>query len=275
MIYSTAIDQFRTAIGDAGLTVPTEIFDDGVIHRFSTNAKPSHKNGWYILHTDGIAAGAFGDWREGFTQNWCGRTNTSMSEVERLRHRDRVKGMQIQREADLTQRNEAAALDALKRWNSAATCTEHCYLNRKGIQPCGTKIEAGNLLISMRDTKGSLHSLQTIASDGAKMFMAGGRVKGCYFAIGKIKEVLIVCEGFATGASIYECTGHAVAVAFNAGNLGPVAMAMRDKYPTLKIIVAADDDQQTLGNPGMTKAIEAAKFSGAHLAVPVFKAVTG
>ena len=75
------------------------------------------------------------------------------------------------------------------------------------------------------------------------------------------------------GASIHECTGHAVAVAFNAGNLEAVAVALRSKYPALKIIIAADDDHQTPGNPGMTKATAAVHATGGTLAVPVFKAV--
>jgi putative DNA primase/helicase len=123
----------------------------------------------------------------------------------------------------------------------------------------------------MRDTAGTVHSLQTIAPDGNKMFMSGGRIKGCYFGIGKPKGALIVCEGFATGASIHECTGHAVAVAFNAGNLEAVAVALRIKYPDFKIIIAADDDHQTPSNPGLTKATAAFKAACASLAVPVFK----
>ena len=50
-------------------------------------------------------------------------------------------------------------------------------------------------------------------------------------------------------------------------------MALRTKYPALKIIIAADDDHQTPGNPGITKAKAAAQTTGATLAVPVFKAV--
>ena len=266
------IEQFRQAIAAAGLTPPTEIIDDGVIHRFSTSGKPTHKNGWYMLHTDGIAAGAFGDWREGFTQNWCSKADTTMTEAERIAHRERVKAMQCQREDDLAQRQQLAAADALKRWTAAIPCTQHDYLTRKGIQPHGAKIEGDKLLIPMRDTAGTVRSLQTITPDGTKMFMSGGRVKGCYFGIGKPKSALIVCEGFATGASIHECTGHAVAVAFNAGNLEAVAVALRTKYPALKIIIAADDDHQTPGNPGMTKATAAVQATGATLAVPVFKA---
>ena len=265
------INQFRHAIKAAGLEPPNEIMDDGAIHRFSTNGKPTHKNGWYLLHTDGIAAGAFGDWREGFTQNWCSKADKSMTEADQIAHRERVKAMQRKREDDLVQRQQLAAVDALKRWTAAIPCTQHDYLTRKGIQAHGAKIEDDKLLIPMRDTSGATHSLQTITPDGIKMFMSGGRVKGCYFAIGKPKGALIVCEGFATGASIHECTGHAVAVAFNAGNLEAVAVALRNKYPTLKIIIAADDDHQTPNNPGMTKATAAVQATGGILAVPVVK----
>jgi putative DNA primase/helicase len=88
--------------------------------------------------------------------------------------------------------------------------------------------------------------------------------------MGKPKGVLIVCEGFATGASIHEATGHAVAVAFNAGNLEAVALAMRAKFPALRLTLAADDDHLTTGNPGMTKATAAARAVGGLVAVPVF-----
>ena len=268
------INQFRLAIAAAGLTPPMEIIDDGAIHRFSTSGKPAHKNGWYVLHADGVAAGAFGDWRGGFTQNWCSKAESTMTEVERLAYRERVKATKRQREADIAQRQQFAAAEATKRWKVAAPCTQHEYLARKCIQPHGAKVEGHKLLIPMRDTAGTVHSLQTIAPDGTKLFMSGGRVEGCYFGIGKPKGALIVCEGFATGASIHECTGHAVAVAFNAGNLEAVAVALRTNYPALKIIIAADDDHKTPGNPGMTKATAAVIATGATLALPVFKAKT-
>ena len=47
---------------------------------------------------------------------------------------------------------------------------------------------------------------------------------------------LVICEGFATGASIHEATGHAVAVAFNAGNLQAVAVALRKGRQTLLLL---------------------------------------
>jgi putative DNA primase/helicase len=40
-----------------------------------------------------------------------------------------------------------------------------------------------------------------------------------------------------------------VAVAFDAGNFRPVAEALRARRPEIRIIVCADDDWQTDGNP--------------------------
>lgn len=267
------IDQFRQAIAAAGLTTPDVIHDDGAIHRFSTNGKARDDSGWYILHTDSIAAGAFGCWREGLQSTWCAKSDTTMTVAERDTHRQRIKAMQTQRETEQGQRQQSAAMDAAQRLTAATSCTQHVYLTAKGVQGHGLKVDsAGALIVPMRDTAGTLHSLQTVSQDGEKRFLFGGLVKGCYHAIGKPDGLLIVCEGYATGASIHECTGHAVAVAFNAGNLEPVALALRAKYSALKIIIAADDDHLTDGNPGMTKALAAAQAVGGLVAVPSFPA---
>ncbi len=266
------IEQFRQAIGSAGLPPPDTINADGVLHRFSTNGKRSDDSGWYALHLDGVPAGAFGCWREGFTQNWCGKSDNAMTQTEREAHRMRVQAMKAQRDIEQVQGNESAAVEAAKRFKAATVCTSHPYLTIKGVKPHGVKIEGENLLIPMWDTAGRLHSLQTITPDGDKRFHPGGRVKGCYHSIGKPAGVLIVCEGYATGASIHEATGQAVAVAFNAGNLEPVALALRAKYPAMRLIVAADDDANTDGNPGVTKATAAALAVGGMLAVPDFGA---
>jgi len=42
-------------------------------------------------------------------------------------------------------------------------------------------------------------------------------------------------------------------------NLKAVAEALRAKYPDIEIIISADDDYVTEGNPGITKATEAAR----------------
>ena len=267
-----AIEAFRLAIAAAGLTPPDTIHGDGAIHRFSTDGRRGDDSGWYVLHLDRIPAGSFGCWRTGLQSTWCGKSDTAMTTKERAAYRQRIKAMRAQRDAEQAQRQQSASATAAAMWQQGDAATAHPYLTTKAIQPHGIKSFGDKLLIPMRDTAGTLHSLQTIAPDGSKLFHPGGRVKGCYFGIGKPADKLIVCEGFATGASLHEATGDAVAVAFNAGNLEAVALALRDKYPALKIVIAADDDHLTDGNPGMTKAMAAAQAVGGDLIKPEFGA---
>lgn len=129
----------------------------------------------------------------------------------------------------------------------------------------------GALMIPMK-LNGKITSLQFINRDGEKRFYPNGEKGG--FLIGKIEAGKPICiaEGFATGASIREATGHAVVVAFDAGNLRKMAEALRAKYPDTRIVLCSDDDYQTEGNPGLTKATEAAQVVGGLLASPVFEA---
>jgi len=269
---SNPTDQFRAAMVAAGLTPPDDLASDGTLHRFASNGKPRDKSGWYVLHLDGVAAGVFGCWRAGVSETWCAKQPDTMTESEREAHRLRIKAMRAAREADKAQHQQQAAQQAARRWDAATPATAHPYLTAKGVKPHGTRIEGAALLVPMRDEAGKLRSLQVIDSDGGKRFLFGGQVAGCYMGMGKPQGVLIVCEGFATGASIREATGHAVAVAFNAGNLLAVAQAMRAKFPALALVVAADDDHQTAGNPGLSAARQAALAVGGFVLAPQFPA---
>jgi putative DNA primase/helicase len=265
------IDQFRQAMLAAGLTPPDKI-EPGRWHKFSGYQKSAKNRAAWCFMFDDMRGGVFGDFSSGMENNWQASNAKPYSEAERQTNRERIQAMQRQRDAETAQRQQQAAKDAARRWTNTKSCTQHDYLTRKGIQAHGVKLEGDNLLIPMRDSAATVCSLQTIAPDSDKLFMYGGRIKGCYFSIGKPAGAVIVVEGFATGASIHEATGQAVAVAFNAGNLLDVATVLRGKYPDLKIILAADDDYKTAGNPGMTKATAAAQAVGGFLAVPDFGA---
>jgi len=128
----------------------------------------------------------------------------------------------------------------------------------------------------MRKAAGELRSLQFINEGGTKKRpLTGGEKQGCHYRIVKPDSaahggILIVCEGFATGASIHEATGQPVAVAFDSGNLEPVAKSLRKLYPDAGLIIAADDDYCTEGNPGRTAAAGAAKAVGGIVVSPMF-----
>ncbi|MDA8129639.1 MAG: toprim domain-containing protein [Betaproteobacteria bacterium] len=268
--------QFRDAIQAAGLTPPDVIEADGKLRRFASNGKRGDDAGWYLLFGDGVPAGCFGDWRTGFSQTWRADIGRTVTPAEEAAHRARMKAVRREREADEIRRKSEAQVRAAAIWKDASPAPgDHAYLTRKGIKAHGARLHKGALLIPMR-ADGLIHSLQFIGGDGDKRFLAGGRVAGCYFSIGNTSGAAALCiaEGFATGATIHEATGYPVAVAFNAGNLLAVAKAMRQKFPDLPLILCADDDRKTPGNPGLTKAIEAARAVGGLLVIPEFVGVT-
>lgn len=268
---STVIESnFHAAIAGAGLQPPEVIHADGLLHRFSPTGKRSDTSAWYVLHADGLAAGVFGCWKAGLTSTWCSKADNDLTDAERSSHRERIKAMQAQRAADEKQRQREAADNAGSRWLAADTRCQHPYLTRKGVPAYGIRQDGGALLVPLRDTAGVLHSLQTIDADGNKRFR--GRMKGCYHAIGRPQGLAVVGEGYATCASIHAATGHAVACAFNAGNLLPVAVALRAKYPGLLLVLAADDDHLTEGNPGVAAATAAALAVGGYVVKPQFSA---
>jgi putative DNA primase/helicase len=117
-----------------------------------------------------------------------------------------------------------------------------------------------------------LTSLQFIAPNGAKRLLGGGRKQGCFIAVSGDEDAvhrIVICEGWATGCTLAENDPDALVLsAIDAGNLKPVAVAARRRWPSAELIIAGDDDRQTPGNPGATKAHEAAIAADGLLALP-------
>jgi putative DNA primase/helicase len=263
---------FQQAMSDAGLGPGEPVVPDGMLHRFSvTGDKPGSGNGWYIMHGDKPQAGAFGSWKTGASHKWSAKNPESMTSGERVAYNAQIdefirkrQEIENQRHADCRQKAEAI-------WTAAQDASmEHPYLITKQVKPHGIRESGDDLIVPVMGSDGVLHGLQFIQQNGVKRFLPGTAVKGSYFTIGEIANKVLICEGYATGATLHEVTGEAVVVAFNAGNLKPVAEALRMKMHGVVLMICADDDYMTEGNPGMTKATEAAKAVNGKLAVPVF-----
>jgi putative DNA primase/helicase len=192
--------------------------------------------------------------RDGAPRNWL------EGELGRLQKRSQNRA----------ERHQQAADNAQSMWDRSRRCYWHPYLRRKAVLPLGIRQNGRLLMVPMYDTDGKLWNVQTIDEDGTKLFLRGGKTKGLYYPIKGKSEEIIVCEGFATGAAIHmHIRPHSrVAIAFNAGNLKPVAQALHLTHFDTKLIIAADDDQWTEGNPGVTKAREAAKAVRGKLMQP-------
>ena len=269
-----SIEEFAAAMAAAGLALhrPDDLVADGQLHRYRVAGdKAGSKNGWFVLELSPPPHGAFGSWKTGQSETWHPSRETAMTDAERRALAERMAAARAARDIETAAVRATARQRAVRLWDLAGLADgAHPYLMRKGVAAFGIRHLRGRLVIPLRGADGTLHSLQFIGADGRKTFLTGGRKHGCYHAIGRPDRVVCICEGYATGATIYQATRHATAIAFDAGNLEPVARALRTKFPQTTMVICADSDLETPGNPGLAAGRQAAKAVGAALAVPVF-----
>jgi putative DNA primase/helicase len=265
----TATEQFAGAIREnLGYAPDPGDIVSGKMIRFATSNRKGDDAGWCKLFED-AEGGIFGCWRQGIAETWQACTSRTsdeqgkfLSRVKQAKEEAAVIEEEIRREC----RKKLAEL-----WDKGRDVdAKHPYLVAKGIKPHGMKQLRESLMVPVRDTNGELHGLQFIMPDGTKRFKSGTHLTGCYHAMGKPDGRILIAEGYATGATLHEVTGHAVACAFTAGNLKPVAEVLKQKYPDAVLVICADDDHATEGNPGLTKATETALAVDGLLAVPNF-----
>lgn len=261
---------------------PPEIIADGMRHRFNNGKeKAGRKSGWYKLFGDGVPTGIFGDWADPSVKGkWSAKSENVMTPPEYAEHCKRIEKAKQEAEFTRLSLEEEAAKKCAAILASAQDATDdNPYCMRKGIKTYGLKEfkDKRTLIVPIRDGSGAVTSLQFIDADGAKRFKSNGKITGCYYSFGgKPVDTLLLCEGYATGASLHAATGSPVAVAFNAGNLEPVAKVLRDKLPDIRIIVCADNDRfKEHVNVGLDKATAAALAVDGLLAIPVFASDNG
>jgi len=246
------------------------------------------KTGWYILHElntgsgDLLLTGAFGDWRGGGKHTVSLKGHTISAEEKAVL---RKKVAEDKKRADAKRKGDhrRAAARAEQAWQKCEPCGVHDlpqYLVDKGVQAHGLKVSPkGALMIPMHDVDGQISGLQVIHGDpetikkkgrNKDFWPTGLEKKGRFFQIGTPTWVVLIAEGYATGASLFEATGLPVVIAFDAGNLAPVAEAIHKRYRDVKILICGDDDFKTKDNPGVAKASMAALVCNGKWVVPVF-----
>ena len=275
---SEILDQFRAALLARDIAPPDTIVADGRLHRCNAEGARGRGDAAYLLHLDGVPAGGMENWRDGRGwQTWHLDLGRPLSSAERDAMRARSQAADAQRRAEVARRHASARERAARIWAKARPAQpDHPYLVSRAVSAHGLRVYRGALVVPVRDMAGELHGLQFIGAGGIKRFLRDTAVHGHCFMVkavggpGGELEIVCVAEGFATGASIHEATGHPVAVAFHAGNLAAVALAIRGRHPHAQIVVCADDDRNTAGNPGLTLARQAALAVDALLAIPDF-----
>lgn len=140
--------------------------------------------------------------------------------------------------------------------------------------PHGLRVgKDGYLLVRMEELGSPLLNLQRIPpwKDSKKLFLDGGKTKGMFASIGSKEpgDPTVICEGWATGASIHEATGWYVAAAMSASNVLRVAQAFRRTFPERTLIIAGDRDGSGRGQEAAQQSADAV---GGVMVLPEFGA---
>ncbi len=152
-------------------------------------------------------------------------------------------------------------------------CKHHSYLEKKNVYPYyGVKyatksftyddegierfrIRKGDLIIPIVSLEKEFLSYQRINHQGKKLMAKDSSKSGGIYPIGlweqNQKQRVILCEGYATGASLYEATRETVLVCFDLGNIRIVCEKLRQDYPDVEIIIAADFDVHSKDQAGL------------------------
>jgi putative DNA primase/helicase len=281
--FMSAHHQFVAAMREARLSPaePERIQQTGELIRYRVEGdKQGSLNGWCVFHSGSISAGAFGSWKTGESHTWHEKSERPFDAAQHAMIQAQITEARAQREREQIDRYHKAAMRAAAIWAEAkakASPLAHPYLIRKGVgtvqglrildkpDPFGRR---GSLVVPCY-IRGQLSSLQFIDSLGDKRFLPGGKKRGGYFAIGSLNGsgYVAIVEGIATGLSVHEATGWPVVVAFDTSNLLAAGEAIQYRHPALTLVFCADNDTDTPGNPGLTKAKQAAERLGGILAL--------
>jgi putative DNA primase/helicase len=266
-----AIGQARAELG----LVISQPISDGRLHRCPVEGGRSGSlDGAYKINLDQPANVWAMNYRTGAKAVFpFGGSSRDWSPAERREFAAKVEEERKAREADQRKAWAEASQKGERLYNYAASCSGHPYLTAKGVQPFhALRVSSRDLIVPLYDSYGIMRSLQFISPDGHKRFLKGGRKSGCYLTLNteatNRSQAVLICEGLATGLSLFQSTSLETLVTFDAGNLKAVALGARRDWPKRLIIMAADNDAEGAGNIGVAKAKEAAMAVDGLLSVP-------
>ena len=263
---------------------------DGKIHRYKVRGdKSGDKSGAYCIFSDHWPAGWVQNWRNGAAISWCyerdrlndeGKSYFTDEKYKKAlsisrKHQDKLKR---EREAACIKASETVRIFTETLPNAT---NDFPYLVKKSVFAIGyLKFNPASkqLCLPLTDIEGNVKSMQYIDAEGNKKFHPGTSTTGVFFGyqldrLDKEPDLpILITEGYATLATVASRLDFPCVAAMTCHNLLPVAADLKKKYPGHKIIIMADNDHMTKGNPGLTKAREAeAKLGLQGIAYPKFE----
>lgn len=258
-----------------------QIIPDGQIHRFRLQyERAGNQGGAYCIFADYWPAGWIEDWHNGNAVKWSFPRDKLNDEAQSFfddkrykeaRRKSKIHHEQLIQEHEKKQA-EASELARVHFENARPAPENHPYLQKKNVPVLGLRIIDDALIVPLRNAEGKFMSFQRIYPDSTKRFFFDAPKKGAFYSVAldciTPNQPILVAEGYATMATIYELTGYPCVAAIDCGNLLPVAESLKAKYPDNKIIFMADNDFKTNGNPGITHAQNACDKLHLHGVIP-------
>ena len=280
-------EEFAHALEQAGLDLQGKApIMDGQIHRVPLIGRSGGDlDGAYCGYLDERPAGWMQNFSAGEKTTWIATGHTLTKEQVEVQRAD-IAQKQEERQRLILERQQKAAREAHTEWIAHDWASaDNPYLQAKGVPAFGVREDLdGTLLVPVMTVDKELRGLQTISPDGEKRFMYGMEKNGNFHMIAEPDKDLsqgeiILAEGYATGATLHMATEKPVAVAFDAGNLEPVAKKLREKFPNAAITICADNDHKHTRhtpegtepwNKGVELAQRAAQEVGGKVVAPIF-----
>ncbi|WP_181023060.1 DUF927 domain-containing protein [Aeromonas sp. ASNIH8] len=232
---------------------------DGLDLVSKVTGKPPKEVAELLAPLVGLSAGGLDPAeRERIHQQQQARAEADAKQAEQLRQKAARRAAAIMRSCEPGQ--APYLVHKRLRWPCGA-------LNRQVIAVGAMTFPAGSLVVPLIDEAGELVNVQLIDDRGGKSYLAGGRKAGAFHRI-EGGELVAVVEGYSTGLSVHLASGATVYCAMDCGNLAVVAAIARRQHPEARILLCGDNDADTQGNPGKTKAEHAAAAIGGLVALP-------
>ena len=265
--FNNPFTAFRAEMLAFGLQPPDDL-RPGTLHRFPGIGKgPSNRAGWCWLSPD-AQVGAFGCWASDLSETWQAE-RPHFKSAARAAYRRQMTDATRKAERERDKVWQRAACRAGEIWRRSEPANpEHPYLLTKAVAPCCARQSGPRLVLPIVGWDGCLSSLQFIGPDGEKKMLKGGRKLGRLIPVHGQQGAgrIVIAEGFATAATLADAEPEALTLAaIDAGNLKPVAVVARERFPAAEIVLAADAD-----TVGMAKARAAAIAAAGLVAAPKF-----
>ena len=251
----------RHDMASHGLPINGNIVFDGKIQRYSADEKPLKKDEWYVanIDEDGNAHICYASYSTDEKYQFSSWNNSEfkaddekknyqykMRQLAKQKHQEEIEAAWEKTAQQLGVQYLELPIEPDEESSS--------YPTRKNIKPIGVRYHKNNygqsaVCVPIRDIDGTLWSIQSIFKSGKKMFSKDSKTSHVFHTVNDEtitdNSLVYICEGWATGVSIYNAIKEDnafVVCAMSKSNIINAVEQIHNRYAKCQFILAADTD---------------------------------